>query len=261
MKNKKWFTLIEIIVVIWIILFILWNLSQVPIENMMKIVEMQNIKDWIVNINNEVRNASYNNITLWQDIITDTTLTTNKQVSRFDTVRDWTNANTKLAYYHAIYFTTLENDPISTVNNDFSNWSFYILQYRQEGYINVKNRILEPFNIDYATSQQLLKANNGTTLWTEKRKIPTLRSYYLNKIVNVTDNCKSWIGQFDSWYILYSTNNLNYTFYKWTTLDKTFNYKFCFSQFPSSYDDSSWLEIIINRDRMWEFFFESLENY
>lgn len=262
MNNKKWFTLIELILVVWIIFFILYSLSNFPLQWTLKIVEAQNIKDWIVNVNNEVRNYSYNNTTVWQDVINDFNWKTNTQTSRFDgPIRVWNNSTTRLAYYHAIYFTTKESDLVDSTVNDFSNANLYILQYRQEGYTDVKKRIVEPFKIDYNWNDQVLKGNSDTTYWSKKIRVPTFRSYYLNKIVNFWDSCSTWTNQFDNGYILYSTNSLNYNFYKWTTLDLTFDYKFCFSQFSGTYDDPTWISIRVNRDRLWEYFFETLENY
>lgn len=260
--NKKGFTLIEIIVVIWIILFILYSLSNIPVTNVVKVIEKQNVKDWVVNVTNEVRNYSYNNVTVWQDVIKESDLKTNTQVSRFDTARDWTNSTSKLAYYHWIYFTTSENDAIhSWVNNDPSNWNFYLVQYRQEGYTNVRNRILEAFDIKYSTSIQLLKWNGWTTIWTKKFHIPTFRTYYLNKIIWAWGNCDTTPSVATSWYILYSTNNLNYVVYINNVLDKTFNYKLCFSQDQTTYEPKTGFDLELNRNRLGEYYFETLENY
>lgn len=259
LSNKKWVTLIELIIVVWIIFSILFIWSQTSLSWFLTTLEKQSIKDWIVNINNEVRNYSYNSITLNQDVINDE-WKTNTEVSRLDWVRNGTNVNTKLAYYHALYFTTKTNDSIDSTINTNTNLYFYLLQYRQEWYSNFSTRTLEPFLINYDSSIQLLKSNWGEYC-TKKIKIPTVRSYYLNKIIDKDWNCETDPSIMSFWYILYSNNNLNYKFYRENTYETNFDYKFCFSTYSDEYEEEQWIEVRLNREKLNEYFFESLQNY
>ena len=83
----------------------------------------------------------------------------------------------------------------------------------------------------------------------------------MNKIIANWGDCNVNPSVVNNLYILYSTNNLNYQVFPGWVLDKTFNYKLCFSQDSTNYEKWSWVEIELNRNRLNEYFFETLENY
>ena len=237
---------------------------------MVKILEKQSINDSIVNIISETRNYSYNNVTLAQELI-DENNNQNNEISRFN----WWNAtidnsNAKLAYYHSLYFTTNPFDNIdTTINENNKNKNVFLLQYKQEGIIDLSNRIFDTFNINYDTSNQILSTN--WEKWFKKFKFPTINSYYLNKIITwdssykgVSDNVcanESEPWDIDNFYIRFSTSNLNYDFFVNWLIDKDFDYLLCFSNYELEYEKVWWFWLRFNRDNIETLFLEKIRTY
>ena len=267
--NKNWFTLFELIIVISLILLVFVFAAKNQIWSwILPALYKQTTKDFIVTTVDETRQYSYNNITIWQELLKDQLIDeTNIEVSRFNWQKWKGNNNvSKVAYYHWLYFTTDSNDNISTTSID-TNKFLYLLQYRQEWYQNLNNRIFENFNIDYNTSNQVLSF--AWTKWSKKYKIPTWKTIYLNKLIkwnisyepDLKNACRLYSSEINHWYILFSIANMNYKFYKENSIDNSFDYVFCYSDDPDEYNEKGWFWLRINRARLEEFSLASIRNY
>jgi len=257
-SNKKGFTLIEMVIVVWIISFLLY-ISQSPLwVNLWNAVQKQVVKDYFVNVVNEIEGYSYNNKTVSQELLKGDD-TVNTEISRFNnSIGKINNSNSKVAFYHWLYFTTKSNDTVDTTLSHWKNGAFYLVQYRQEGYISLSPRRLEPLVVDPRISNQLLKLD--WYKWAKKYKFPLPQQYYLNKIVLPTSSCKDGLEEMAFWEILFSVSNLNFRFYNNWNEDKTFNYKFCFSWDEDTFDEDKFFSFKVNRESLKELYFESLRN-
>lgn len=266
--NKKWFTLFELMIVVTLIILTFTFVAKNQIGSwILPALNKQTTKDYIVTTVDETRQYSYNNVTLSQELLKEQMIDeTNIEVSRFNWQKwKWNNDVSKVAYYHWLYFTTNYTDSITSNINPNDN--IYLLQYRQEWYQNLNNRVFENFNIDYNTSNQILLS--WGTKWTKKYKNPTSRTTYLNKLISwdssyepdLKNACSLHSTDIDYWYILFSVVNMNYKFYQENTIDNNFDYIFCYSDDPEEYNEKSGFWIRINRDRLEEFSMESIRNY
>jgi len=270
-KNKNWFTLLELVVVVSMIIIVFMfaaksNIGWSILPSLMK----QSAKDFIVTIVDETRQYSYNNITLSQELLKEQEVDkTNVNISRFNWQKAKSNNDpSKVAYYHWLYFTTDYGDPIDSFDI-YPNKNIYLLQYKQEWFLNLNNRVYESFNIDYNTSWQLLDFD--WIKYSKKYQFPWSKKIYLNRIIKREDwywlDLKNTCNDYTSWvdiqktYILFSIANMNYRFYANNILDPTYDYIFCYSDDPVEFNEKTWFGFRINRDRLEEYSMESIRNY
>lgn len=252
-NNKKWFTLIEIIIVIAAIsLLITVAYSQIG-KVFSNNIDQSSAKDYLVLLLSEVEWYSYNSVTVGQELLNEDT-SLNTSISRF-------SSDSALAYYHGLYFTTNPSDPIDvTLDNGGKNKYIYLTQYEQEAYGSIVPRELQDFNPDPSSSPQLLSLDNYD--WAKRYTLPSREDYYLYKITGSDQSCTTGPFLVDWFVILFSSASLSFTFYTDSGEEKGFDYKLCYSEEEDALEDGEiYLEVPINRESLKEFYFESLRNY
>lgn len=283
--NKKGVTLFEIILVVAIIMTILIFAWSPWIRGLITSFDAQTVKNSIAWELSKIRTISFNNTTIWQELLTDDLSWPNTDASRYTRTNNgqYVVNNKSLAYYTSLYFTTKPNDPINTWMLDGplaanlsdpnltsipANNHVYTLQYRQEGYQDAKKRIpnvLNFWNPDPSTSPYLLKQKSGI-LWQDMLKYPTGENYYLNKIIRKTDNCKDGQPLYQNLSIVFTNTNLSYSVWadgrqisplSWQ--EDLFDVKFCYSQFSTEYDPWTGFALPINRQTVGQYYFETVE--
>lgn len=254
-KDKKGFTLIELILVIGVISFLLYTFSPVSLYTLSELAHKRTIKDFVTNKMLEIEGLSYNNVTVNQELLRgDRSI--NTEISRFrDGAGRLDNSDFNLAYYHSLYFTTNPQDQIDTSTIVPSNNFIYLLQYRQEGIQSLSPRTLIPSNFNPHSSPQLITIDN--IRWSERYSYPMQRSYYLNKIVAWDSDCSA--TETIQWFqILYSVANLNFRFITPNGEERDFDYRLCYSQHPENFDIYRHFNFRVNRESLRELYFESI---
>lgn len=269
--NKGWFTLIEVIIVIAIIISLIWWYQYLGPKQITKNLEKNLIVDFMSQTLNEVRNYSFSNTTLWIDVLkSDSTwnLVTNEKVSRYTNNRKvvWgaTSSTSDLAYSHGVYFTTSANDDINIDTwFPYANNRLYLIQYRQPGYSNFQERTIQSFTPSYNDANLVIRPNDDIwAKWSKEYRIPTTVWYYLNKIVSPTDSCKDGPNAIQSFYAVFTSWSWWIVFYNGQTNRElpNFDYKLCFWEDPIEYDERWGISTRLNHYNFTESFIDKLSN-